>query len=617
MTVSKPDEKLTRRRLLETGAGAVAGVLAATPAAHALRRAAERPDLLPVSADVWAASIPVTGVPPAGTLAVDGTPVAASRSGAGFTATLPLTYGENGAQVSVPDGHTAGQTYTARRRAAPTARIRATTAGGGLCLDSGESTSDPYTGAAFNAIDWSLDGAPVLTGASLSLPGPLSDGEHYLSCTVTDTNGRSDTASVVVTVAGGEPSIPGTGWQPAWIEQAIVYGVIPPLFGTPPLQAVAAALDRLATLGITALWLSPIFATVPGDFGYAVTDHFTVRPDYGDLETLQQLVAEAHERGLRVILDMPLNDTSSSHPYFQQAKRFKQAESRYWDFYERDTNGKPVHYFSWRKLPNLSYENEEVRRLVLEAAGYWLREADVDGFRCDAAWGVAERSPGFWAQWCNEVRRIRPDALLIAEAPARDPQYASEGFTSGYDWGSNLGEPAWQQAFGPHGPDLTALRAAISTMDALRPLRFLENNDTASRFITRNGLGVTRAALALLLSLPGLPCIYTGEEIGAEYLPYKQTKPLEWSNDPYSLEQLTTELLERRHAHPALQTGTLQILPAQPAASVIAYAASLPDESILVAVNFSGQALTVQIAQTAKEELAVALGPFSWTQILL
>jgi len=129
-------------------------------------------------------------------------------------------------------------------------------------------------------------------------------------------------------------------------------------------------------------------------------------------------VAAAHQRGLKVLLDMPLTDTSVHHPYFAQAKRFKQAESRYWSFYERDRHGRPVHYFSWRNLPNLSYENTEVRRLALEAAGYWLREAGVDGFRCDAAWGIAARAPGFWSEWADEVQRIRPGALLLAEAPA-------------------------------------------------------------------------------------------------------------------------------------------------------------------------------------------------------
>jgi cyclomaltodextrinase len=609
------EELLTRRHVLKAGAAGTAGLLATAPVARALRAAAERPALLPVSADVWLPSVAVTGGPAAGALSVDGATVTSSPSGGGFSATLPLRPGVNQAQVTAPGGRTAAQTYTARRRAAPTAKIALSVSGGDLHADATASTTDPYSGAALETIRWSEAGSSLGDGSRLTLRGPFADGEHYISCQVTDAEGRLDTATAAFTASGGAPEVPAASWQPGWIEGAVVYGAIPPLFGTPPLQAVTAALDRLASLGVTVLWLSPIFATVPGDFGYAVTDHFTVRPDYGDLPALQELVAEAHDRGLRVILDMPINDTSTSHPYFAQAKRFKQAESRYWDFYERDSHGAPVHYFSWRKLPNLSYDSAEVRRIALEAAGYWIREAGVDGFRCDAAWGIAARAPGFWREWSAEVRRIRPDALLLAEAPARSPQYSEEGFGAAYDWGGNLGEWAWQEAFAKHGPNLAALRSALGTPLSLRPFRFLENNDTGSRFITRNGAGLTSAALALLLSLPGLPCIYTGEEIGAEYLPYQQSRPLAWTSDPHAMEPLIAHLTGQRAARPALQRGTVTLLTAEPAASVIAFTAALPGETVLVAVNFTGQPLSAEVALSGGGTRSVPLEPYGFSQL--
>ncbi len=609
------DSELTRREVLGAGIGVAAGALLGGPLVEAARAAVERPELLPVSADVWASGVLVTGAPAGGTLTVDGAPVAGEPSGDGITAEVPLEPGANPVEMRAPGGRTAGQTYTARLRQGPTARAVIGVENGAVLLDASGSGTDPYTQAPIGSTQWSEGSTRLGEGTRLALPGPFADGEHYVSCRVTDGNGNPDTATAVFTVAGGTPSVPAGGWEAQWASDAVVYGVIPPLFGQPPLRAVTEALDRLAALGTTVLWLSPLFATLPGEFGYAVTDHFAVRPDYGTLADLQELVAEAHARGLRVILDMPLNDTSASHPYFIQAKHFKQAQSRYWSFYERDSHGNPVHYFSWRKLPNLSYENGEVRRLALEAAGYWIREADVDGFRCDAAWGVASRSPAFWEEWAGEVRRLRPDALLLAEAPASAGQYAEEGFTAAYDWGANLGEWSWQSAFPKHGPDLASLRAALAAPLALRPFRFLDNNDTGSRFITRNGAGITRAALALVLSLPGLPCVYTGEEIGAEYLPYEQSRPLAWSSDPDALEPLIAQLIAERRRRPALQTGTLQVLDAEPASTVLAVSASLAAETAVVVVNFAGAAQTASVRMPGGERVGVPLDPYGYAQL--
>ncbi len=587
---------LTRRRLLGSTAVAAGVLLSEASVARALRSHAARPELLPVSADVWATRLDVTGGP-AGSVLTDGaSAITTSPAGRGFTAVLPLSAAANLVTAHDGEGRSAQQTYTARHRAAPTAKISLIVADGAVKLDAGASEPDSYTDAPLSRFDWTgHDGAPIGSGQQLTLEGPFADGEHMLGVTVTDKAGASDTAGVLFGAQNGAPLSLARGYQPEWVTRAIVYGVIPPLFGAPPLEAVTEALERLSKLGVNVLWLAPVFATVPGDFGYAVTDHFAVRSDYGDLQALQRLVQEAHTRGMRIMLDLPLNDTSSHHPYFLQAKRFKAAQSHYWAFYERGPHGEPVHYFSWRDLPNLSYESAEVRRMALEVAGYWLRETGVDGFRCDAAWGVAARAPGFWSEWAAEVRRIRPDALLLAEASALTGDPAEEGFDAAYDWGRGLGEWAWQGAFSKRGVSLPVLSQAIGAPQATRPFRFLDNNDTGRRFITVNGPGMTRAALALLLTLPGIPCVYTGEEIGAEYLPYKQTVPLAWESDPHRLEALIRRLCAERLERPALQHGRLRPLEANPSAAIFAFEAALPGERLLGAVNMSGQSLAAEI----------------------
>jgi cyclomaltodextrinase / maltogenic alpha-amylase / neopullulanase len=580
-------------------------------AARALRSLDQRPELRPEAADVWSCSLAVSGRPADATLTVDGLPLETASQDAGFTALAPLSPGPNSLQVA-SNRWVKSQTFLARRRAGPTARIAVNPAAGRLVLSAAASEPDAYLPLPLEQFMWSTrQGAALGSGPEISIPAPASPGEHYVVLDVIDAAGESDRAEAVFLLDGGQPLATPVGWQPDWVRAAVVYGVIPPLFGSPPLQAVTAALDRIAALGTTTLWLSPIFATAPGDFGYAVTDHFVVRPEYGDMADLQQLVGEAHERGLRVILDLPLNDTSSHHPYFRQAERLGASRSHYWPFYERSSNGRPVHYFTWRDLPNLSYDSKEVRRLALEVAGFWLREANVDGFRCDAAWGVGGRAPGFWAEWTAEVRRIRPDALLLAEAGAASLQWSEEGFSAAYDWGGQLGQWAWPEAFSNNAASVPALDAALRKPSSTRPFRFLDNNDTGRRFATTHGPGLTAAALSLLLSLPGIPCIYTGQEIGASYLPYRRTRPLDWSDgDPYGYTQLIAALTARRSELPALQSGALTVMSASPADSVLALNVALPGESLRVVGNFTGRSLTATVSEPGGT-VGVPLAPWA------
>jgi cyclomaltodextrinase len=147
--------------------------------------------------------------------------------------------------------------------------------------------------------------------------------------------------------------------------------------------------------------------------------------------------------------------------------------------------------------------------------------------------------PDFWPVWRAELKRIRPDLLLLAESSARDPYYFANGFDAGYDWTDRLGEWAWQEVFADPAHIPQRLRAALTNdgagydPDAV-VFRFLNNNDTGARFITRHGVGLTRVAAALLLTLPGIPGLYTGEEIGAEFEPYAGPPPIRWT-DPHGL----------------------------------------------------------------------------------
>lgn len=376
------------------------------------------------------------------------------------------------------------------------------------------------------------------------------------------------------------------------LADAVVYGVVPRNFDPPGFAGVTARLDDLRVLGVTHLWLSPITCTLPGHFGYEVTDYFEIRPDYGTNDDFRRLVAAAHARGMRVLMDFVPNHTSVGHPYFQDTQRHGE-DSPYWDYYDRDEDGLPTHYFNWDHLPNLNFDNPRVRRFMLEAFAYWLREFEVDGFRVDAVWGIRQRRPDWLTELVAQVRRIEPAALLIAEASARDPFYAAHGFAAVYDWTAELGHWAWEDVFGRDTPVGAAMSDALTNGgrgygDDGLVLRFLNNNDTGPRFITRYGIGCYQVALAMLLTLPGLPCLFTGDEVGAEYEPYEQPGPIDWT-DRVGLRHVTQRLIALRRQVPALYSRQWLPLPAAPASSLFAYARQEDTgrEPAIVLLNFS------------------------------
>lgn len=394
---------------------------------------------------------------------------------------------------------------------------------------------------------------------------------------------------------------------PAWARGAIVYGVGLPLYGPQSLRAVRRQLPQIAALGATVVWLSPVTGAPPGDFGYAMTDPLHVRPALGTEADLRELVRAAHARGLRVILDMVVNHLSDQHPYSIDAHRNGTA-SAYYDWFERDGRGRVVHYFDWQHLDNLNYADPAVRRYVIASFTHWLREAGVDGFRVDASWAVREREPEFWPRWCAALERIDPHLLLIAEGSATDPYFLSHGFNAVYDWSASIGEWAWTPAFDGRGPlpDLARLRAALRDTDEPgRVLRFLDDNDTGARFVTRHGLAETKLAAAMLLTLPGLPLIYDGDEVGAQFEPY-DGRPIGWQ-DRYGLRPFYERLGRLRRATPALRSDRMRLVASDHDDTVLAYLRP-GRPAVLVVLNWAGEDTLVRLADDPELHALAAAG---------
>jgi glycosidase len=535
--------------------------------------------------------------------------------GDAFNAAIQLTEGENQVRAVcvLPGGaevEAEPVVFTARLRQAPRAAIQISVENGQIVLDGSGSLPDEGTQAPIMEYFWSArEGNPAhlqsLSGEEassqvLSLTTPAVDGEYYLHLRVGDQAGRQDTSTSYFVVENGQPRIPDYDTEnPAWLETAVVYGVIPFLFGSPAFQAVHERLGELAELGINAIWLGPINQHPPDDYGYAVEDYLRLDPSYGSEDDFRSLVQAAHDLGIRVIMDFVPNHTSNTHPYFLDAQE-RGPESPYWDFYDRDEDGDYTYYFEWTHLPNLNYDHPEVRRMMIEGFAYWVREFDVDGFRVDVVWGVKERRPDFWLEWRRELKRIKPDLMLLAEATAREPYYFDNGFDVAYDWTYRPGGWAWEAVWSAYKYRLLAynLTAAITNRpDGYHPdavvFRFLNNNDTGKRFITRHGEGVTRVATALLLTLPGIPCLYTGDEYGLEFEPYQQVEPLKFEEQYPGLREYHRRLIELRKETPSLHSRHwTPLAPDAIPQSVFSYVRY--DEGIenpvLVLLNFSEEA---------------------------
>jgi cyclomaltodextrinase len=524
------------------------------------------------------------------------------------------------------DERSALQGYIVRFSPRPTARLTVSIIGKRVTFDGTASEPSEYDGAAIQS--WNLtprqnNPAPLVladvTPGVWSGAVPAADGEYYTALTVEDDLGRTDFAASYFVVEDGQARVPDAIHERAgWIADAVVYGVVPRNFDPPGFAGVAARLDDLADLGVTALWFSPITCTLPDDFGYVVTGYFDVRADYGTQVEFRDLVGAAHARGMRVLMDFVPNHTSIEHPYAQDAIANGRA-STHWDFYDRDSGGNLTHYFNWSHLPNLNYDNPEVARFMMEAFSYWVREFDVDGFRVDAVWGIKERNPEWLTAFLQEMNRIKPDSLVIAEASARDNFYFEQGFDAAYDWTDQLGHWAWGDALAGVAPIGEAMAEVLTDggrgyhEDAL-VMRFLNNNDTGQRFISTFGVDFYRTALAMLLTLPGLPCLYTGDEVGAEYQPYAQSGPIDWT-DRHGLRDVTKKLIALRRGTPALHAREWLPLVVDPATPLFAFqrTGKRGVAPVVILLNFSGT--DVEAVADLPNETADVLGASELTDL--
>lgn len=423
---------------------------------------------------------------------------------------------------------------------------------------------------------------PLSAAETMRFPIPHQAGNYYFYLVATDKHGGSALQKLVLSVDRDLVRIRGYGDSPDWARDVIIYEIFVRQF-TPSgdLQGVIEKLDYLKDLGINCIWLMPIWEG-PTRHGYGPSDFFQIESDYGTLEDFKTLVSAAHNAGIKIILDFIANHTSDQHPYFLAAYHFPASPFRDWFRWRSDKKRSYYAYEfhnDWDTLPNLNYENPNVRQYILSAANYWA-SLGVDGFRCDVAWGVPH---DFWRVFRRSLKKNYPDLLLIDEVLPRSPAYHRDQFDMSYDtdfYGNLLDVMRKRKPLSAidYGLNKTKKNYPEEALD----FRYIENHDM-DRFITQFGLNRTKLAAALLLTIPGTPLIYYGQEQGLT----EKTPPMDWKQAETDLFQFYRKLIHLRRRHLCLRRGDMMKVATNAELDVYAFLRKHGEEQVLVVLNFS------------------------------
>jgi cyclomaltodextrinase / maltogenic alpha-amylase / neopullulanase len=380
---------------------------------------------------------------------------------------------------------------------------------------------------------------------------------------------------------------------PDWVRDGVIYEIYPRAFSQQGnFNAITARLDELKDLGVTILWLMPIHPIgqekKKGTIGspYAVRDYYAINPDYGTADDLKHLIHEAHARGLKVIIDIVANHTSWDSVLMKHP-----------EFYKRDAQGNITYPHDWYDIAALNYENQELRRYMTDMLKYWLREFDLDGFRCDVA---GEVPTDFWEKARVELEKIKPDIVMLAEAHKPDLQV--KAFDLDYSWPLHSALTNVLQGRAP----ATELRKEWEKEVQEWPkgalhMRFSDNHDER-RAIARFGEPAALAASAFVFTLDGVPMIYNGMEVGdttESGAPALFEKlPIFWAIGERRPEfrKFYREMMAQRRASKALRRGTLGWVRNSDEARVVSFVRRFEGESVLVVINFSNQPFSGTVA---------------------
>lgn len=462
------------------------------------------------------------------------------------------------------------------------------------------------------------------------------------------------------------------GWDHEWARGAVFYEVFVRSFqdsdgdGIGDLPGLISRLDDLndgdpattTDLGVDALWLMPVFES-PSYHGYDTTDYLKIEPDYGTNADFLRLLDEAHRRGMKVIVDLVVNHSSSQHPWFVAASSSPASPYRDWYVWSATDpgwkqpwggntgtwhrSGDAFHYgVFWSGMPDLNWKNASFRGEMRRISALWL-ERGVDGFRLDATRYLVETGAGggqadtpethaALKAFAAHVRGVKPQAFVVGENWADTAviatYYGSKEVPGGDELPASFNFPLSDLvlkavASGNAAPVAAKLEEVARVYPAgAIDAPFLTNHDQV-RLATQLGRNAARLrnAAAILLTLPGAPFLYYGEEVGLENGPTggdeSKRTPMPWDatpgggfttgtpwfafapgretanvaaqrNDPSSLLSRYRSLIRARTSSKALRKGEITLLSARSGVTpFLAFLRASAGETVLVVHNLS------------------------------
>ena len=393
-------------------------------------------------------------------------------------------------------------------------------------------------------------------------------------------------------------AIDGVG-EPAWVQDATVYEVfVPDASEEGTFRGLIGRLDEIEEMGINTLWLMPIHPIGvkrrKDDIGtagspYSIRDYYDVNPQYGTKEDFRALVDSVHARDMHIIIDLVANHTAWDHPWLEQHP----------DMY---TDG-PINGFTvpilngdttnWTDVVDLNFDNPRTRQEMIDIMQYWVREFNIDGYRCDVAHAVPL---DFWENAIDSVE-VHKEVLMLAEAA--EPEMHEVGFDQSYAWPFyGALKRVWEKD-APVRTLATQVDTTLATLPgAAKRLRFTTNHDETMWDATPpelfGGLEGSKAAFVLATSMPGAPLVYNGQELGvADTVSFFARTPYDWTQQP-EIRSFYREYLTLYRDSPALQDGSLTIHTPD-AEDVLLYERATDEETMLAAVNVRDTSQTVPV----------------------
>ena len=356
--------------------------------------------------------------------------------------------------------------------------------------------------------------------------------------------------------------------QPEWSRNAVIYEVnLRQYTPSASVNEFATHLPRLKELGVDILWFMPIHPISElnrkGELGsyYAVKNYKAFNPEFGTIDEFKAMVQQAHDLGMKVILDWVPNHTGCDNAWVTEHP----------EWFSVNEEGKMYGPFDWTDVFELNYDNREMRAAMVDAFKFWLTDINVDGFRCDVA---GEVPTDFWDETRPQLDSIKPGIFMLAEASK--PELQKHAFNMGYNWPmkdlfSEIAATAGQYTFKKEGEEMRtfpvkhaiAIDSLLADQAANYPkdcylMNMITNHDLNSWEGTEfERLGNLRDAFAVLsYTLPGMPLIYTGQETGMnrafEFFKKDEAPTWEPRNEFFAFYQKLNAL---KHYQPALDAG--------------------------------------------------------------